>query len=140
MPLDDARASCVDSTTGLAGQDRERSRKSAAGESDMLQAYSAPPEGRTVSFGRAAAMDRVYLKAPLLPRAALGARAVGERAERGERKGGRAKEGGLAGTRIPRDMYATVPELEEEVDGEAKVESESEETPQWGQRDTPGAR
>ena len=128
----------MDSPTGLAGRDRVRSRKSAAGESDMLQAYSAPPVGRTASFGRTAAMDLEYLNAPRLPRAALGARDVGERAERGERKGARAKEGGLAGTWILRDMYVTGPpeldwEREEEAkDGEAEVTRAD--TPRWGRR------
>ena len=81
MPFAEVEGTCRDSTVGLDGHDLERSRKSETGEFDMLQAYSTPPVGRTASFGRTAAMVRGYfLKAPLLPRAALGAR-VGERAE-----------------------------------------------------------
>ena len=147
MPFAAKGGTCMSSTVGLVGLDRVRSRKSEAGEADMLQAYSAPPVGRTASFGRTAAMDLEYLNAPLLPRATGGARDVGERAERGAREEEgeeeeRAKEGGCAGRWTARDMYARAPVLEEESEWEAREAKEAKEgmtraagTPRWGRRD-----
>ena len=101
LPLDIAKS---EETAGLAGPDLI-SRKSEAGESIMLQAYSAPLDGSTASFGRTAAMLRESLNpSPRCPEAGCAVGAEEGEAKQVERRG-RRNEGGRVAALMCRDMY-----------------------------------
>ena len=104
-----ADTKAVDFASGLAGLGA-RSRKSDFDELVLLQALFAPPDGRTASFGRTAAMLRESLNpSPRCPEAGCAVGAKEGEAKQVERRG-RRNEGGRVAALMCRDMYVIVEE------------------------------